>query len=122
MIDQEIWKDICLKGKEYNYQISNYGRVKNKKTGRILKLQKRGQHKGNYSCVDLCKYGIRQRIDIQRLVAIHFISNVDHKSEVNHLDGDHYNNRVDNLEWCTRSENERHKRFLEGCREVENEG
>ena len=41
-----------------------------------------------------------------------FIPNPDNKPEVNHLDCDNYNNYVDNLEWCTRAENEAHKYFI----------
>lgn len=46
---------------------------------------------------------------IHRIVAQTFIPNPKNKPEVNHKNGDKYNNKVDNLEWVTRSENERHK-------------
>jgi len=44
-----------------------------------------------------------------RLVAIHFIPNLLNKSDVNHYDGNKLNNSVDNLEWCTKSENHLHR-------------
>lgn len=114
----EIYKKIVINKKEYEYYISNLGNVKNAK-GHILKPYKRGQRKGTYLCVRLYRYKISIAIDIQRLVGFMFISNPENKPEVNHLDGDHFNNKADNLEWCTRSENERHKRFLMGCKEIE---
>lgn len=51
---------------------------------------------------------------IHRLVAQTFIPNPDKKPFVNHKDGDRSNNKVDNLEWCTKTENERHKIYVLG--------
>ena len=96
----EIWKDI--KGYEGLYQVSNMGRVKSfnyKNTGKegILEGSK---NKRGYKVVHLSKNGKTNHYRIHRLVAITFIPNPNNYPEVNHIDEDKNNNRMDNLEWC----------------------
>lgn len=55
---------------------------------------------------------------IHRLVAKAFVPNPRGLKEVNHKDGNKENNNADNLEWCTRSENNRHA-FKTGLRNYE---
>lgn len=96
----EVWKDI--EGYEGLYQVSNLGRVKNSRTGRILKF---GKHKNGYLQVILCKNGKTKHYYIHRLVAKTFIPNPQNKPEVNHIDENKENNHVENLEWVTHNEN-----------------
>ena len=92
--ETEIWK-------KYNedYDVSNYGRIRRKK--RILSGS---LHKDGYIFVTL--YG--KQTPLHRIIASVFIENPDSKKEVNHKDGNKQNNFVENLEWVTRSENQRH--------------
>lgn len=103
---KEEWRTI----KDYpNYSVSNLGRVRNSKTGRILKSSKcgGGAEAGKYLHVILYQgsRASRKSIGIHRLVAKAFIPNPDNKPEVNHIDGNGYNNVVSNLEWVTHTEN-----------------
>ena len=97
---QEIWKDIP--SYEGLYQISNYGNVKSIKRDKILKPQVNGR---GYLSVGLSKNGKHKTFRLNRLVMITFVGYVEGKDQVNHIDGDKTNNRLDNLEWCTQSEN-----------------
>lgn len=53
------------------------------------------------------------RMLAHRFVAIAFIPNPDNKPHINHIDSNRQNNKVENLEWCTHSENMKHS-FLSG--------
>ena len=97
----EEWKDI----KDYeNYEVSNLGNVRNKKTGRILKSNKNG----GYAVVGLSKTTCKN-FQVHRLVCEAFIPNPENKPQVNHIDKNGLNNNVKNLEWNTVLENNIHR-------------
>lgn len=97
------WRDIPT----FNgvYQVSNTGKIRNAVKGRELK----GWVNDNgYQKVILKKGDGREEWRVHRLVALVFIPQIEGKPYVNHIDGNKLNNNVDNLEWCTFSENMLH--------------
>lgn len=109
----EEWKDV--KGYEGLYQISNLGRVRSFiEAGshrrcdepRILKTPVSSGT--GYRVCGLYKNGVRKTALVHRMVAEAFIDNQDNKPQVNHKNGARDDNRVDNLEWVTCSENVKH--------------
>lgn len=101
----EVFKDI--EGFEGLYQISNLGNVKSLK-GVRERILKANPNTYGYLQVGLQKDGKRYARTVHRLVAMAFLPNEYNKPDVNHLDGDKYNNCVDNLEWATEKENVNH--------------
>lgn len=94
------WK--LIEGFDGIYSVSNYGEVRNNKTGKLMKLRK--NEKG-YLRTNLTKNGNQKSVRVHRLVAQAFIPNPENKPQVNHIDFDRENNCVNNLEWVTNKEN-----------------
>lgn len=127
-MSNEIWKDI--KYYEGIYQISNIGRVKRlkrslkRKDGKMYsvkeKILKTSYDRDGYLFITLRKDEKHKGFRVHRLVAQAFISNITSKETINHLNGIKDDNRVENLEWCTRSENNKHAR-KNGLNEVKGE-
>ena len=105
---KEIWKDVC----EYegHYKISNNGQILScKNIKKIIKpWLSYGGRETPYLCVALSKNGIVKKHRINRLVAQAFIPNPENKKVVNHINANKIDNRVENLQWSTYSENNKH--------------
>ncbi|CEQ01670.1 NUMOD4 motif/HNH endonuclease [[Clostridium] sordellii] len=107
----EEWREIN------GYKVSNYGKVINKK-GEYLSTK---PSKSGYVTTMINGGNLGIIRGLHRIVATVFIPNPENKPEVNHIDGDKTNNRVDNLEWVTKKENQQHeakrlkKRSGESC-------
>lgn len=97
------WKPVC--GYEGYYDVSSDGRILSLRRGAELKFGNCGD---GYLGVNLSVNGVRRGFSVHRLVAQAFIPNPDGKPQVNHKNGDKTDNRVDNLEWVSASENSLH--------------
>jgi hypothetical protein len=105
---EEVWKDI--KGFEGAYQISSLGRVRSL-PGKYRKelIRKLVPDKDGYLECMLCEKGKYTHKKVHRLVGEAFIKNPFGKKEINHKNGNRADNRIENLEWVSRKENEHHK-------------
>ena len=98
-LENEVWRDVD--GYDGMYQVSDLGRVRSLKYGkvRVLKPQK---DNGGYLFVNLYRDRKMKHFLVHRLVAQAFIPNDDDsKTQINHRNEVKSENRVSNLEWCT---------------------
>lgn len=101
-MEEEIWCPI--KGYEGLYEVSDKGRVRSLKFGKERILNPHNNSCG-YHQVILCKNVEYKAYLVHRLVAQTFIPNPDNLPQVNHKDEDKENNKVENLEWCSKKYN-----------------
>ena len=111
----EEWKNI---NKEY--EISNLGRIRRTKNNGTKYLKPEVLKKG-YLRVSIWENGTRKRILVHRLVAQMFIPNKDKtKTQIDHINNNTSDNRVENLRWVTPKENVQHSieqnRFVTECK------
>lgn len=104
---KEIWKDIN------GYKISNFGKIIGKRGRELKQYIGVAGYKG-VSSVDLGELG--KTTLVHRAVALAFIPNPNNLPEVNHKDGNKLNNCVNNLEWVTKEDNQKHASFILGKR------
>ena len=129
-LKNEIWKDI--EGYEGLYQVSSLGRIKSidriikykknneiityLKKGRIMKPHNNGR---DYLNIQFRDGNIRKHLYIHIIVAKAFIPNPYNLEQVNHKNFNKTDNRVENLEWCTRKNNMLHYKQSSFFKEVQ---
>lgn len=113
METNEVWKSI----KDYpNYQISNFGNIRNNKKNKLMTLTLANN---GYYVVNLC----HKVFLVHRLVALSFLENKENKRCVNHINCIKSDNRIENIEWVTDKENMEHavsNGLINNCEDVSN--
>lgn len=110
VMDGEEWRTAS----DYpNYLVSSYGRCYSLYQGKLLTPVLCASEKvTQYFCYKLTKNKKSKWVRVHRLVAKTFIENAENKRIVHHKDGDHFNNRAENLVWCTHFEHMEYHREL----------
>ncbi len=99
----EEWK--VFEDGDYNFIVSNLGNIKNGNTGKLLYKRK---DKNGYHTVRMSRNSKEKTFKVHRLVLLTFLPNPLNLPYVNHRNGIKDDNRLDNLEWCTQTQNVRH--------------
>jgi hypothetical protein len=117
---EEMWKDVI--GYENIYQVSTLGNIRRISLGRnnhspgSLKVQIYNKGKNKYALVRLYKNGIGKTLPLHRIVMEtfselpSFCPTCKVKYEINHIDENGINNKLNNLKYCTRQENINHSK------------
>ena len=106
----ETWK-ICSEFP--NYEVSNHGNLRH-----IHGEMRKFRYIKGYAYVCIRANGKYRNLRVHRLIAKEFIPNPENKPCVNHKNGKKEDNRIENLEWCTPSENELHKCRILGKKSI----
>lgn len=102
----ERW--LPIPGWEGLYEASTAGRIRSLSRGepRILRPGSNGR---GYLVLGLWRDGNQHGFSVHSLILLTFVGPRPHGKQINHIDGDRKNNRLENLEYCTQSENMRHR-------------
>jgi len=95
-----------IKGFNKKYEIYEDGHIYSRKSHKFLKSHL--QYEKGYLRVTLCKNNTQKMYFLHRFIAEYFLPKVKGKEFINHKNGNKLDNRLSNLEWCTKSENTIH--------------
>lgn len=111
-----------IKGFEGLYSVTEDGQVYSHRRHNFLRLcqsnSKKQNNNSNYYFVNLTNGKYRERRYVARLVADAFLPNSENKPEINHKDGNHFNNKINNLVWSTHQENCYHSFYVLGNQNI----
>ncbi len=120
-MENEIWVPLTVLAAEEMYEISNTGKIKRlkdtirSKAGTVLNITYHSKSK--YAFVSILKPNKKtEGVYMHKLMAHTFIPNPENKKEINHINGDRSDFRLENLEWVTRSENMGHSFLRRGSK------
>ena len=97
---------VEIKGFE-NYVIHEKGVVFNKKTNKFIKTH---YDRDGYERIKISNNGISKNFGVHRLVAMHYLDNPNNYNEVDHINRNKADNRLENLRWANRSMNMKNRR------------
>jgi hypothetical protein len=105
----EAWKDVYIP--PFKFRVSTLGRIHTQPSQfHPMGILSYGScDPRGYRFITLFdQKGTRKQFNVHRLIALAFLENPSNLPQVNHLDGDPSNNHIENLEWCTASQNQFH--------------
>lgn len=102
---EETWRPVP--NYEDRYEVSSHGRIRSSYRG-IIRILRQEHHYRGYLRIMLSRHQQTERFFMHRLIAQVFLPNPNAHPYVNHKDRNKENNRIDNLEWISPSDNTRH--------------
>jgi len=114
---KEMWRSVP--GYEGLYEVSSCGRIRStRRQGAPGGIKKLTENEDGYLRVKLCRDGTEKRFMVHRLVYAAFVGSLPEGTEINHIDEDKKNNRLENIEAITHLQNVKHGTGVRRCAEA----